>query len=322
MIKYLIKIADSLDALGLTKEASAIDELIKNAAKSSSKKLNTKLIKEIASETYETVLNNIEFAQSDEDQDEAYKFWEGHIGLNIGWARNRSGEAKDIILKSKNKDLSKEEKADLKKLIYEAVEAVIFTFPIPTTHHKKEELQVFNGMSYEKSCKCGETTDEGWYKKNCTLDISKKSNSSNSFNLKIAKTSPKKPNIKHVKVLSNEFYNQMLGDIEFAKSSEDIGDSYKFWENHVGMSISWAKNRASKAKDIIMASKEKDLSKKEKSELKLLIYETVEALFHTFAIPTAHHKMEELQVFKSMNYAKACKCGETIDEDWYKKNCV
>ena len=167
MIKNLIKIADTLDSLGLTKEANVIDDLIKSAAKSSPKKPNTKLLKQMAEETYQTVLNNIEFAKSDEDSDQTYKFWEGHIGLNISWAKNRTAEAKDIILKSKNRDLSKEEKVELKKLIYEAIEGAAFTFPIPTTHHKKEELQIFEGMSYAKACRCGETTDEDWYKKNC-----------------------------------------------------------------------------------------------------------------------------------------------------------
>jgi len=167
MIKNLIKMADTLDSLGMTKEANAIDDLIKSAAKSSPKKPNTKLLKQLADETYNTILNNIEFAKSNEDSDEAYEFWEGHIGLNIGWAKNRTAKVKEIISKSKGRDLSKEEKADLKKLIHEAMEAAVFTFPIPTTHHKVEDLQVFKGMSYSKACKCGETTDEDWYKKNC-----------------------------------------------------------------------------------------------------------------------------------------------------------
>lgn len=167
MIKDLIKIADSLDSLGLIREADAIDALIKCAAKSSPKKPNTKLLKQLAEETYNTILNNIEFAKSNENPGQAYEFWEGHIGLNIGWAKNRTAKAKEIILKSKGRDLSKEEKADLKKLIYEAMEAAVFTFPIPTTHHKVEDLEVFKGMSYSKACKCGETTDEDWYKKNC-----------------------------------------------------------------------------------------------------------------------------------------------------------
>lgn len=168
MIKDLIKIADSLDSLGLIREADAIDALIKSADKSSPKKPNTKLLKQLAEETYNTILNNIEFAKSNENPGQAYEFWEGHIGLNIGWAKNRTAKAKEIILKSKGRDLSKEEKADLKKLIYEAMEAAVFTFPIPTTHHKVEDLEVFKGMSYSKACKCGETTDEDWYKKNCT----------------------------------------------------------------------------------------------------------------------------------------------------------
>lgn len=291
-------------------------------AKNSSGELDKHLLKRIADETYETVLNNIEFAKLDDDPDQAYKFWEGHIGLNIGWTRNRAGKTKEIILKSKNRDLSREEKSDLKKLVYETVEAALFTFPIPTTHHKVKELEVFKGMNYAKACKCGETTDDDWYDKNCTLDMSKKSNLMPGWHLKVAKNSPKKPNIKLIKELSAKFYNQILDDIEFAKSDEDISQSYKFWENHIGMSMGWAKNRVGEAKTIIINSKEKNLSKKEKSELKLLIYESFEALFHTFSIPTAHHKVEELQVFNGMSYTKACKCGETADKDWYDKNCL
>jgi ArsR family metal-binding transcriptional regulator len=322
MIDNLIKIADNLDSLGLFKEASEIDYLIAKVAKSSPKKLNKKLLKEIANDTYEAVLNNIGFARLDNNPNKAYKFWEGHIGLNIGWARNRTGEIKEIILKSKDRDLSKKEKTDLKKLVYEAVEAALFAFPIPTTHHKEEELLVFKGMNYAKACKCGETTDEDWYHENCTLDKTKKSSLLGLMHLKVAKDSPRKPNIKLIKELSGQFYEGILDDIEFAKSGEDIDQSYKFWENHLGMSISWAKNRVGEAKVIIMASKEKELSKKEKSELKLLIYESVEALFHTFSIPTSHHKMKDLEVFKTMSYTKACKCGETTDKDWYEKNCI
>ena len=168
MIKDLITLADKLDNLGLTKEADALDNLVKVAAKSSPNKPNKKLLKQLADETYKTVLNNIEFANSDEDPEEAFKFWEGHIGLNISWAKNRVAEAKKLIMKSKEGRLSAKEKSELKKLIYEAMEASVFTFPIPTTHHKKEELQVFKSMNYAKACKCGETTDEDWYKKNCT----------------------------------------------------------------------------------------------------------------------------------------------------------
>lgn len=168
MINNLIKIADNLDKLGLKKEANDVDAIIAKFAKASIKKPNKKLLKQLADETYETVLNNIEIAKSSENPDQSYKLWEGHIGLNIGWAKNRVAEAKKIIMKSKNDELSKSEKSDLKNLIYEAMEAACYTFPIPITHHKEEELEVFNTMNYAKACKCGGTTDNDWYDKNCT----------------------------------------------------------------------------------------------------------------------------------------------------------
>lgn len=183
MIKDLVKIADNFDSVGLTKEADAIDNLIRQIASSNSdvedsslnklakatiKKPNKKLIKQLADETYETVLNNIEIAKSSENPNQSYKFWEGHIGLNIGWAKNRTAEAKKIIMKSKNEKLSASEKSELKKLIYEAMEAACYIFPIPITHHKEEDLKVFNEMNYAKACKCGEATDDDWYEKNCT----------------------------------------------------------------------------------------------------------------------------------------------------------
>jgi hypothetical protein len=167
MLKDLIKIADKLDSLGFNKEADEIDSLITKVAKTSVKKPNNALIKQMADEVYNSVINNIEFAKSNKNPAESYKFWEGHMGLNIGWAKNRVAQAKKIILKSKDNDLSKKEKADLKKLIFEAIESASYTFPIPTTHHKEKDLKVFNKMNYQKACKCGETEDEEWYKKNC-----------------------------------------------------------------------------------------------------------------------------------------------------------
>jgi RNA binding exosome subunit len=167
MIENLIKIADQLDSKGYYKEAKQVDLLIAKIAKESIKKPNKKIVKQFADETYQCVLNNIDIAKASKDIDQSYKFWEGHIGLNIGWAKNRVSEAKKIIMKSKKEDLSKEDSSELKHLIYEAVEALCFALPIPTTHHKDDELKVFNDMNYAKACKCGETTDDAWYSKNC-----------------------------------------------------------------------------------------------------------------------------------------------------------
>ena len=113
------------------------------------------------------VLDNIEWASSDEEKKESYKMWEGHIGLNIGWTKNKIGLIKDIIMKSEKEPLSSEDKKELKLLIEEATEAFYYSLPIPLTHHKKEELKLFTDMSYQKACKCGETDDEEWYNANC-----------------------------------------------------------------------------------------------------------------------------------------------------------
>lgn len=59
MIKNLIKMADTLDSLGLAKEANAIDDLIKSAAKSSPKKPNTKrhiAVSEVPADTLDDVM--------------------------------------------------------------------------------------------------------------------------------------------------------------------------------------------------------------------------------------------------------------------------
>jgi hypothetical protein len=131
------------------------------------KKPSKSIMKTMSKDIYDMVLNNIEFANSDEDKAEAYKLWEGHIGLNIGWAKNRIDSARDIILKAKDSELSKDDKQELKSLIDEAVEALYYSLPIPLTHHKREELSMFKDMNYEKACKCGQTKDEDWYDKNC-----------------------------------------------------------------------------------------------------------------------------------------------------------
>lgn len=146
--------------------ANRIQELNKIAKRAPAKPSKSKF-KEMSKDIYNLVLDNIEWASSEEGKKESYKMWEGHIGLNIGWAKNKVGLIKDIIMKSQNEPLTSEDKKELKLLIEEATEAFYYSLPIPLTHHKKEELEVFNDMNYQKACKCGETDDDDWYSKNC-----------------------------------------------------------------------------------------------------------------------------------------------------------
>jgi hypothetical protein len=66
--------------------------------------------------------------------------WDRHLGLNLGWYQNRITALRDMITRREPGPLSRHERAELRLMVKDAVDAFYYTLPSPASHHDAGDL--------------------------------------------------------------------------------------------------------------------------------------------------------------------------------------